>query len=101
MRLFWLNFLAVIITAVSFQVIDQRCIDYHSVDQIGAISGVATWDLNPLKEADHKSSLKQHYIAQDFIPIVTIASSYPHSKDFVHYLPIYNLTREKNYFLLI
>jgi hypothetical protein len=42
-----------------------------------------------------------HLIAQNFIPIVVIAYEHDLNNHFTHYLPLYDLNRQKEYFLLI
>lgn len=51
-------------------------------------------------EVKHRHE-KTMYIAQDFIPFVLIANALNPNVDFVHYIPLFNLLRQKEYFLLI
>ncbi len=101
MKVFCLYVLAVMMALVSFQVIDQKGFTLTSDLESETISAVEVWNLNPLKEADTKTSSQQNYIAQAFIPIVTLASELISHPTFTHYLPLYDLIRSKNFFLLI
>jgi hypothetical protein len=101
MKTFWLNFIVMVMTVASFQFLDHRNSSDFSSDKIETLSAIDDWNLNTLKEADSKSGLKHSYIAQEFISIVALTQSQSTSIHFGHYLPIHNLIREKDYFLLI
>jgi hypothetical protein len=101
MRTFWLNFIVVVMTVASFQFIEQVNFSNFSADEIESLSAIDGWGLSSLKEADCKTNLNHSYIAQNFIPIVTLAQTEITSIDFDHYLPVHNLIGEKDYFLLI
>lgn len=97
----WLNFLALIIAMMTFDFHGQVSIDYSSNNQVEAFRPLPIWDLDPLKSPSETCTIKFNYIAQNFIPIVTIAQMTIHEQEFAYYLPIFSFNREKAYFLLI
>jgi|GEM_PF-6212377 len=70
-------------------------------NESSSLSALPILHLNPLRSPTGKSELKLHYIAQDFIPIVHIATVNYVAASFRHYLPIHSYEKEKEYFLLI
>ncbi len=101
MRTFWLNFIVVVMTVASFQFIEQVNFSNFSADEIESLSAIDGWGLSSLKEADSKANLNHSYIAQSFIPIVTLAQTQIKSISYDFYLPVRNLMQDKDYFLLI
>lgn len=99
MKLIWINILAIVIALTSL--ISEGPTVNFSFDQITSIHGIPLWESDALRNPTEKQSEKNHLIAQDFIPIVAIASEYDINEEFLFYLPLYNLHRQKEYFLLI
>jgi len=79
---------------------DTPASDLHSftVETLQALPQV---DGHPFQSPIKKNESLRNYIAQDFIAIVTLASSDVEKALFEHYCPYYNLHRAKEYFLLI
>lgn len=68
---------------------------------LDAVQKVPLFLDNDVKNNNETNLDKKFYIAEDFIPIVLIAESVDLSQAYIHYLPIYNLHRKKEFFLLI
>lgn len=100
MKSWCLNLLTVLIVLVSFQVIDQRNFSFSPDHQIDRLTVLDIFEINPLKESDHKTQIK-NYIAQNFFAMVLIAEVVLSVETYFHYLPLYKLIREKTFFLLI
>ncbi len=101
MKCFWLNFLAIVIVLMTSDFSNQSPLDFSRGNQIESISCIPFWNLEPIKAPSEKCTIKFNYIAQDFIPIVTIALIPVHQPNYLSYLPIFRLYRENSYFLLI
>lgn len=99
MKLIWINLLAIVIALTSL-VMERPSIETYT-EQLSNIDQMPVWQTDSLKNQDLKQSEKTIHIAQDFIPIVMIADTQNFERDFIHYLPLYNLHRQKEYFLLI
>ncbi|WP_408097627.1 hypothetical protein ACJVC5_01565 [Peredibacter sp. HCB2-198] len=99
MKLIWINFLAIII-AITSVVVDLPAVEFNS-EQLSGIHQASSWQSDSLRNSELRHSERTVHIAQDFIPIVLIAESVGSSAEFIHYLPIYSLARQKEYFLLI
>jgi hypothetical protein len=98
MRLFWINILAIVI-AFSSLLLQAPSVDFGH-DQLASIQANPSWQSDALKNPNEKNSEKSQYIAQDFTPIVVLAD-FQDFTGFQYYIPIYNLHRQKEYFLLI
>jgi hypothetical protein len=101
MKMHLFHFIAFLIVLASMQVFDQRSLGFSESNEIKSIVSSSGWDLGPLREVDSKTVTKKNYIPQSFLPIFSIADTYIHTENFLYYLSVYNLVREKNYFLLI
>ncbi len=99
MKLIWINILAIVIALTSL--ISEGPTVNFSFDQMTSLQSIPIWESNALRNPSEKQSEKNHLIAQDFIPIVAIAPQYDVHVSFDYYLPLYNLHRQKQYFLLI
>ena len=99
MRLIWINLIAIII-AFSSLVVERPSVqpDFSLPASLSLESHLQFDDLRNDSLSHHEKSLS---IAQDFIPIVVIADEPDADLGFFHYLPIYKLHRQKEYFLLI
>lgn len=101
MKTLWLTIVAFVI-AVSASAMDMRGTVYFETDQMTTgpqIKDVIQTEsfFSPAERYSKNSNL----IAQGFFPIVIIAESSDITHHFAHYLPLYNLNRQKEYFLLI
>lgn len=99
MKLIWINILAIVIALTSL-ISDRPTVNFSS-DQIASLQSIPLWQSDALKNPSDKNSEKNHLIAQGFIPIVAIADEYDVNVSFAYYLSLYNLHRQKEYFLLI
>lgn len=72
-----------------------------SSEQVATIQSMDSWDSHSLTTPSQKFAEAFSVIAQDFIPIVLISDHSEPAPRFDHYLPIYQLERAKEYFLLI
>lgn len=99
MKFIWINLLAIVIALTSL-VMEHPSVESFD-EQLTAISQLPIWQTDSLRNQEIKHSEKTIHIAQDFIPIVVIADFQNAHNDFHHYLPIYSLVRQKEYFLLI
>ena len=70
-------------------------------EAISSIQQVPFFVSTALSNDSKKNSEKTLHIAQDFISVLLIADALNPNLEFVHYLPLYNLLRQKEYFLLI
>ncbi len=99
MKPIWINILAIVIALTSL--ISECPTVNFSLNQLSTIHEIPLWESDVLRNPSEKNSKKDHVIAQDFIPIVAIASEYDVRESFLFYPPSYNLHRQKEYFLLI
>jgi hypothetical protein len=99
MRSIWVTIFAFIIAVTSI-VIDFRLDDF-SHEEISSIDVVQAWQVDDLIHPGKKVSDNNLFIAEDFIPIVIIAEAQDSEQSFNHYLPVYQLQRQKEFFLLI
>jgi hypothetical protein len=99
MKLVWINLIAIII-AISSLVVERPSVEVN-VANLTAITAVPHVQTDPLRNDTQKHQEKTLQIAQDFIAIVVIADAPNANEGFSHYLPLYNLHRQKEYFLLI
>ncbi len=99
MKLVWINVIAIII-AISSLVVERPSVqaDFSLPAAFSIESHLQFDDIRNDSVAHHE---KNSVIAQDFIPIVVIADEPNADSGFLHYLPLYNLQRPKDYFLLI
>lgn len=66
------------------------------------VSSIPVVDVDPLTYRTRITpDAKLNYIADSFIPMVILAFNLFEERDFTYYLPLYNLHRQKEYFLLI
>jgi hypothetical protein len=99
MKSIWINIFAVVIALTSLTS-EGTSVNFSS-EQMSSLQSIPLWESDALKNPTEKQSEKNHVIAQDFFPIVIIASQFDSSDSFHFYLPLYNLHRQKEYFLLI
>lgn len=95
----WMKVLIFII-GLSAIVVEKPFIQ-GSFAHLEVLQAVPLFQTTALQNHGDKKSENKIHIAEDFIPIVLIADYYDPSLSFVHYIPIYNLYRERTYFLLI
>lgn len=101
MKTLWITVVAFVI-AVSAAAMDMRGTVFFETDQL--TSGPQIKDViqtESFYSVTERYSKDSHLIAQDFMPIVIIAESSDLTHHFAHYLPLYDLNRQKEYFLLI
>jgi hypothetical protein len=72
----------------------------HS-EQLSSPPQLSLWKIEPLTNRQKKFDTEINYIAQEFIPIVIIADAPDHLHFFKYDLAVYNLKRQKQFFLLI
>ncbi|MGE3609877.1 MAG: hypothetical protein AB7I27_09860 [Bacteriovoracaceae bacterium] len=65
------------------------------------ISSATFFGQKPLRDQSTKNTTRFNYIAQAFIPIVEIADFSYQVSNHSYYLPLYNKSRQKVFFLLI
>src|SRR5262245_10245501 len=99
MKGIWIYFLVAII-GLSSVVIEVDSIGFHE-DQIASVQHDLPFEIVSLRNPTQKYSEKSHLIADAFIPMVLIAESPDADQEFHHYLPLYQLYRQKHHFLLI
>ena len=99
MRLIWINIIAIVI-AFSSLVVEKPSIE-ADFNLLSAITTIPHYQSDALRNDTQKHQDKTLQIAQDFIPVVVIAEITDANEGFSHYLPLYNLHRQKEYFLLI
>lgn len=99
MRSIWIHLLALVITMTSV-VMEVPVIDFN-LDQMASLQTIPSWETDSLRNPTEKIGERNHIIAEDFMPIVLIAEAQDFSYEFNHYLPLYRLYREKDFFLLI
>lgn len=99
MRLIWINIIAIVI-ALSSLVVERPAIEAN-FNLLSAITSIPHYQCDTFRNDAQKHQEKTLQIAQDFIPIVVIAEETNALEGFAHYLPLYNLHRQKEYFLLI
>jgi len=101
MRSNWIIVFAFII-ALTSGAIDLRGTVVFEQDQVESAPQLkSNWESDSLYHQGERYNKDTHVIAQDFIPIVVIAEAYDLNRHFNFYFPIYNLYRQKEYFLLI
>ncbi len=102
MNFIWLNLFAVLL-AVSSHVVDLRdSVSYQGVNLDAETQLKSLWEEGTMFYAQsERHSKSTHVIAQDFLPIVVLAEPTDAESNFHHYLPLYDLHRQKEYFLLI
>jgi hypothetical protein len=102
MNLIWLKLIAVLI-AVSSLVVDLHGpVSYEGVNLDSETQLKSLWEVGTMFYAQsERHSKTTHVIAQDFLPIVVLAEPTDAKSNFHHYLPLYDLHRQKKYFLLI
>lgn len=94
-----LIFVAVLFTALSFQVSYPEA-DFY-ISESDMLKAIPSWDLLPAQTASNKSENKILSIQQDFVAEISFSTDLVEHITPVYYLPIYKLHREKEYFLLI
>jgi hypothetical protein len=99
MRLIWINIIAIII-AISSLVVEKPSIQ-ADFSLPSSLTLVPHFNSDILRNDSQQHQEKNLQIAQDFIAIVLIADSIDANEGFAHYLPLHNLNRQKEYFLLI
>jgi hypothetical protein len=99
MKLIWINLIAIVI-AISSLVVERPAIE-ADFNLLSSITSIPHYQSDVLRNDSQKHQEKTLQIAQDFIPIVVIADVTDANEGFAHYLPLYNLHRQKEYFLLI
>ncbi len=101
MKAFWIHILLILMVSITIPNFREEI--FNGDNHLSTTS--LTKDIPILDESipanTRKEGLKKNYIAQDFLPIVVIAKSTFLETTHLHYLPLYNLRREKVYFLLI
>ncbi len=89
----------ILLLAVDNVVIAQ---DEAGINSAHHIARVPTVEVDPIShQSRFNPNAKLNYIADSFIPIVILAYNLFEDRDFAYYLPLYNLNRQKEYFLLI
>lgn len=99
MQFLWINFLAILI-AFSTMVISGPEMKVFSAES-DYYEAVPVSHHSPLRVPSNKSDGQLSYIAQDFIPIVAIATFDYQIRNYSYYLPFYSRYHEKDFFLLI
>ena len=99
MRLIWINIIAIVI-AISSLVVERPSIE-TDFSLPASLTQISHLQNDILRNDSQKKEAKNYQIAQDFIAIVVIADAPNANKGFYHYLSLYNLHRQKEYFLLI
>ncbi len=102
MNFLWLNLIAVLI-AVSSLVVDLRgSVSYEGENLTAEAQLKSLWEEGTMFYAQsERQSKSTHVIAQGFFPIVVLAEPTDAEANHLHYLPLYDLHRQKEYFLLI
>ncbi len=102
MNYIWLNLIAVFI-AISSLVVDLRgSVSYEGVNLEAETQLKSLWEEGTMFYAQsERNSKTTSFIAQDFVPIVVLAEPTDAKANYHHYLPLYDLHRQKEYFLLI
>lgn len=98
MRPIWINVIAIII-ALSSLVMEGPTVQVDSLSE--SFQSVPLFESSALRNELSKATEKTVHIAQDFIPIVIIATFEHLTNNFLHYISIHSLVRQKEYFLLI
>lgn len=101
MRSSWIVFLSFIIVLTSAVVDPRGSVYFESEQMTSAPQFQDAFDSDSLYSANDRFGKNSHVIAQEFIPIVIIADAFDYSHHFNYYLPLYELSRKKDYFLLI
>jgi len=99
MRLIWINIIAIVI-AISSLVVERPAIQADFTVP-ASLAQITHFQSDILRNDSQTHQEKNLQIAQDFIAIVLIADSIDANEGFAHYLPLHNLNRQKDYFLLI
>jgi hypothetical protein len=99
MKVFWFNIIAIVI-ALSSVVVDRPSVEF-TYKTLTTLQKIPLFQTDALKNDSRKHTEKTVHIAQDFIPVLVIADAPDYKKEFHHYLSIYSLVRQKEYFLLI
>lgn len=99
MRLIWINLIAIVIAITSLVV--ERPLIQADFSLPSSLIHASHLQSDILRNDSHNHQEKTLQIAQDFIPIVVIADPIDANEPFLYYLPLYNLHRQKEYFLLI
>lgn len=94
----FLSFIIVLTTAV----VDPRGSVFFESEQVTSSPQFQdAFDSDSLYSVTDRTGKNSHVIAQEFIPIVIIADAFDYHHHFNFYLPLYELSRKKDYFLLI
>lgn len=99
MKFFWVHVLAFLI-AMSSLAAEAPIVEFE-IDELSSVAQLPYWQTSALINSSKKHAEKNFPLAQDFIPILLIAETPDSNQGFVHYLPLYDLVRQKEYFLLI
>lgn len=75
-------------------------VDFHS-DLMTSIQHSPQCDSDYLRNPHENLSQGNHFIAEGFIPIVLISDHSEPAKIFDHYIPLHDLKRTKEFFLLL
>ncbi len=100
MNFILIRVLTLIITLVTVHGGTPNTVDYSSTAS-DALNSLPLWTLAPIGTLSGKITVKLNYITDDFLPVISIASSRIDANPFHYYLPVYSLTSIKEYFLLI
>lgn len=99
MKGLWLVFFAFII-ALTAAIVEVPVMNFSS-DQMASVSTISDWETGKLYHQTNKFHENTYLIAEDFIPIVVLAEDQDPDQNFLYYLPLYYLSRQKEFFLLI
>ncbi len=99
MKLVYVLFtLLIAITPVLVEITDGSTVhDGH----ISLPSHFSFWKSESLSNRSTKIDTKNNFITHKFVPVVIISGAPDHFHFFSYYLPIYDLHRQKDFFLLI
>jgi hypothetical protein len=101
MKSLWIIFFTFLIGLTSV-IADLRGTIELTDDKISSASAFkSSWESGALARTEERYSKESNYIAQDFIPIVLLADTQIFKPNFIHYISLYRLYRQKEYFLLI
>ena len=84
-------------------VVDGRSLEIPSLSGSAVeLSNTHALNIDPIRNPSIRENSKhQNYIADPFFPLVVLAHTLYEERNFTFYLPVYELHRRKNFFLLI
>lgn len=100
MKVFCLNFLALLIAIMSLQISGEVVTDFTLCEN-DALKARPFYEMDPIRTPNGKSAFKLDFITPTKISYhITLQGDFTRPY-FDHYLPVYGLIRNKEYFLLI